>query len=479
MKYYLPLLLFFLQGNLAARAVQYTLSPVFNSQQTLFALRVQLEMVGDADGATQLQLPDQFGPANHLYRCISRIRSLSGQPIAFSADSLSVIVQHPPGALIHLSYEVKQDVPAPLMTAANSSRPFISGSNFQVIGAALFIIPLAPSDGYQVTFSWQQFPTNWMLHSSFGPEFQQQWSAPDVRWLESVFSGGADWRRYQTAVQGKPVFLTILGKKWSFTDSLLVEALQTIVACQREFWNDFDIPSYTVTLLPIDHPDQKVYYSGVGLSQSFATYATPEGLQLSHLQHLFHHELMHHWIGGEIRNGGAANDMQFAWFSEGFTEYFSWQNQLRCGFIDSTTFAHQITTRYFKALWQSPNAQQPNSWIADHFWDQPEARLLPYQRGFVMAFYLNQLIEQHSRGKRHLSDAMQKILAWYRTDNRTLIANHTMLLKILSTETGTNVELLYKKHILNGQLIPISNLNAPKGFLLKNSPDGYPVLAKK
>ena len=171
--------------------------------------------------------------------------------------------------------------------------------------------------------------------------------------------------------------------------------------------------------------------------------------------------------------------MQFAWFSEGFTEYFSWQNQLRCGFIDSTFYANQITDRYFQQFWQSPNAGQPNTWIADHFWDQQEARLLPYQRGFVMAFYLNQLIEGHSKGKRHLSDAMQKILTWYRIDNRTLMENHTMLLKIFSTETGTNAELLYKKHILDGQLIPISNMNAPKGFLLKISPDGYPVLAKK
>lgn len=476
MKYYLPLLLFFLQGDLAARAVQYTLSPVFNSQQTLLALRVQLEMMGDADGTTQLQLPDQFGPANHLYRCISRIRSLSSQSIAFSADSLSVIVQHLPGTSIQLSYEVKQDVPGTLMTATNSSRPFISGSNFQVLGAALFIIPLAPSDGYQITFTWQQFPTDWTLHSSFGPELQQQWSAPDVRWLESVFTGGADWRRYQTVVQGKPVFLTILGEKWAFSDSLLVETLRNIVACQRAFWNDFDIPSYTVTLLPIDQPDSKVYYSGVGLNQSFATCATPEGLQLSHLQHLFHHELMHHWIGGKIRNGGAANDMQFAWFSEGFTEYFSWQNQLRCGLIDSAYYAHQITARYFKTLWQSPNAQQPNSWIADHFWDQPEARLLPYQRGFVMAFYLNQLIEQHSRGKRHLSDAMQKILAWYSTDNRSLAESPTMLLKLITTETGENVDPLYKKYIVEGKLIPPSLLKAPQGFLLKIHAEGYPVL---
>jgi hypothetical protein len=96
-----------------------------------------------------------------------------------------------------------------------------------------------------------------------------------------------------------------------------------------------------------------------------------------------------------------------------------------------------------------------------------------------MAFYLNQLIEGHSKGKRHLSDVMQKTLAWYSTDNRTLMENHTMLLKILSTETGTNVELLYKKHILNGLLIAPSSLKAPSGFLLKNSPDGYPVLVKK
>lgn len=456
--------------------LQYTVSPVFDERQSLRALSVQLVCTGTEQGATLLELPGAFGGAQRLQRCISRLRCTTPGLLVMNPDSSQISIQHAPGDQIVLRYEVRQDVGASEWSVKNAFRPRIQAQAFHVLGAALLVRPFSQK-GYRVRIQWKDFPAHWPLWSSWGPDNSTE--APDTRWLEAVFAGGPDWRIHQTDVYGQPVQIALLGDEWPFSDSLFVARLKEIIQCQRDFWQDRNIPFFSITLMPLAAGQKGFVGTGVALQQSFSALATPsQALNWNTLQHLFHHEMMHHWIGGQIRNGGPPNDMRFAWFSEGFTEYFAWQNQLRCGSIDSAQYAAALNRRFFKTLWQMENAEAPNSFIENHFFENPEANALPYRRGLVLAFYLDQHIQKRSGGKKNLADAMVQLLDHYRKEDSDLYRNFDVWLQTISSALGKDARVLYQKHIVEGRLIPPNQFPAPPGFQLRVAAEGWPEILK-
>lgn len=449
----------------------------------MIALQVRLETTGDADGTTDIRLPSRFGAARHLYRGISRLRCASGHPVVQSPDSLSWLVQHPPGATLVMTYEVQQNWPGEHPDLRTMYHPRIGSDHFYALGAAVFAVPWS-EDGYSLVFTWNNFPPDWHVHCSLGPlndtTMSVSFSSPDARWLEALFTGGLGWRTYTTFIQERPVTLVLRGDRWAFSDRLVLQTLHDIVACQRGYWNDFGIPFYSVTLIPMAEEAGYLTYVGTGLINSFVTFAAPvEGFTLDELSRLFYHELMHHWIGNEIRNGGAPDDMQFAWFSEGFTEYCALMAPLQGGLVDSANFVQVVNERFFTGLWTLAGNNLPNSLVAERFFTEAAAHELPYLRGFVFAWYLDRLIEKKSNRKRSLQLVLRDLLAWYRHPERSISTHFDELMRVLSKETGQNVRHLHERHILRGELIPAKLLTAPAGFEIKVSPEGTPILRKK
>jgi predicted metalloprotease with PDZ domain len=464
----------------AQGTVTYIVSPVLDQSEHLVALKVQMNLMGDADGETQLRLPNVFGSANHLYRCFSRLRSESGHPILLSTDSLDVLVKHDANDSISISYEVCQDWEGAVPSTILAFRPWINAAAFHILGVGLFIAPYA-NRGYRVSVQWQGFPPNWLLHNSYGTmQMAQTWNADDARWMESVFIGGTGWRLLETKVADQPIYLAIRGDGWAFSDTAVLFLLNQTVAYQRFFWKDYAVPYYTVTIMPMKAPEGYTSYLGTGLIHSFAVFATPvTGFKLSDLDRLFHHELMHDWIGVKIRNGGQPNDMQLAWFSEGFTEYFSYLNQLSCGSLDTNTFIIAINERFFKGLWESKVAEQPNSYISANFFKHRDANELPYLRGFVFAYHLDRLIEQKSQNRHGLHDVLLEFLNYYYKENRDVLTGFEHFLSVLTKETGQNIKKMHEDYITNGKLIPSNQLLPMRGFSISVNGKGQPRMGLK
>jgi predicted metalloprotease with PDZ domain len=468
------------QYAIAERTVTYTISPVFAPSEHLIALKVQMNLLGDVDGETQLRLPNEFGAASHLYRCFSRLRSESGQVLLLSTDSLDVLVKHDANDYISISYEVIQDWKGAAPSVALAFRPWINSAAFHILGVGLFIAPYTKT-GYTVSVKWQGFPSDWLIHNSYGSRsIAQTWMVDDTRWMESVFIGGTGWRLLETQVASQPIHLAIRGDGWNFSDTAVLALLNQTVTYQRSFWQDYAIPYYTVTMVPLKSHDSYSSYLGTGLVHSFAVFATPvTDFELSDVALLFHHELMHDWIGVKIRNGGRPNDMQLAWFSEGFTEYFSYLNQLDCGMLDTSAYITVINQRFFKGLWESAVAEQPNSYIAANFFNNRGANELPYLRGFVFAYHLDRLMEKQTQNKRRLRDVMLEFLNYYYKGNRDVLTNFDHFVDILTKETGQNIKKMHEDYIITGKLIPSNQLIPMRGFSIRINEKGQPELGLK
>lgn len=464
-----------------ATAIRYEISPRFDDDA--LRLQVQVSFRGDADGLTEVALPFEFGSATGLFRCI-RIAGDAPAGSYFAADSSSFFVQHAPGQAVTLRYEVLQDFPGDYVSMRDGFRPVLRREWFHVLGNCLFLVPRGWKR-YEITLDWRDFPADWTLHNSFGSQQRQQYFECDnPHWLESVFVGG-DFRVLRTEVFGQPVYLALRGHDWAFADTSLLTLLHRTVALQRDFWRDRDIPYYTVTLLPLaPRPAMSgtrnlisYQYLGMGLTNSFAAFATPTpSLGLDDLCHLFHHELMHDWIGCKIRNGGASDDMRFGWFSEGFTEYFAYKNMLKGGFITPEQYVERLNFDFIEPLYTEPMGAVSNNLVAEGFFHCPDIAQLPYRRGCVFAFYLDNAIKKRTNGERGLHDFMLEMLDFYYEADRDLYTDFDFFLKNLSRHLGSDAGVLYDNYILRGQLIPLEAYELPPYWKIMRDTDGLPII---
>lgn len=448
-------------------------------------LQVHVWFAGDADGETELIIPTRFGNTDKLFRCIENLAfTTSGCRLRIDADTLFATVEHAPRQEVQLSYEVKQDYPGQNIPDDKAFRPVLQPGYFHILGNALFIAPKW-SEPYDLTFDWLNFPSNWLLHNSFGRKSDTRHiTFQNLHWLESVFVGG-DYRIHHADVAGKPVWFAIRGNDWGFSDDSLFSMLQRTMALQRDFWGDYELPCYSVTFTPFALNtagssgqvlvSAKLGYLGTGLTNSFAAFATPhKRLGVEDLYHLFHHELMHHWIGGKIRNGGLPNDMQLAWFSEGFTEYFALKNMLNGGFVTPDQYMEKLNDHFFDGLYHSPKREASNRAVADSFFIHRDFERLPYLRGCVFAFFLDNAIKTASNNQRDLHDLMLDMLEYYGRSDRDLLSNFDFFLETCSDYLQKDVAPLYQIHIQDGKLIPADAFILPSYLKMEVDEGGSP-----
>lgn len=472
-----------LSFSVFSRSLHYEISPLFGGET--LRLQVNLRFAGNTGGETELAVPTQFGGAGHLFRCIRDLRCTTpGARLRIDADTLFATLVHRAGEELTLSYTLVQDFPGSAVEGDRAFRPLLQASYFHVLGNTLFVAPKW-NETYEVSVDWRGFPPGWRLHGSVAPgETPRHFASPDLRWLESVFAGG-DYRLHRAEIRGKPLWMAVRGREWGFSDDSLFSMLVRTVTLQREFWQDFDAPFYSVVLTPLaSRPvaaagqvfvSTRISYLGTGLQHAFTAFATPHKLlEVKDLHHLFHHELMHEWIGGRIRNGCAGNDMQMAWFSEGFTEYFALKNMLKGGFLSAEQYMDRLNERIFRGLYRSPLREAPNSMVAARFFLDPEVETLPYQRGCVFAFFLDNAIKAGSAGQRNLHGLMIELLAYYDLPGRDLHGNFDFFLESCADYLKQDAEMLYRKHIVSGQLIPATAFALPPYLKMETDENGAP-----
>lgn len=167
----------------------------------------------------------------------------------------------------------------------------------------------------------ENFPPEWVLHSSFGKGPKQHVALRNAQLGYTIFSVGGDFRRYAFKVANQPVYFVTRGEWTQFTDDTLRNLFQKTVEGHRVFWQDFSDTLYSVTFLPIDDAPwsdkaKSASCGGSGLTNSFMSFATNNpGIDYDYIRYVYVHQLMHRWIGIKIEN---ANERKTVFVSEGF-----------------------------------------------------------------------------------------------------------------------------------------------------------------
>ncbi len=436
--------------------MSYQIKPLLNAKEP--RIEVVFKAIADKKGKLILNYDNEKWGESNLFHSIKIINSSDFDDVQILPDSSKIIISSKPNKELNIKYKIIQDQKGEIEDK-HTYRPIIQKEYFHLFGHRLFIFPTYFLDSKKskktIQLEWINNNPDFTIHNSFGKTLVQTISSPLEEIESSIFVGG-DFLTLESNINNNSLFF-VTRNEWKNIDIEKVNIdLTQIIKLQRDFWKDHSDSFYTVTMIPTfgvwNDEYRMLSYGGTGLTNSFACFATDNpGLTNNDLNYLFSHELFHNWIGSQIKN---ENEEEQYWFSEGFTEYYSYKLLLKGEFLNTVGFINKINNDILKPYYNSTVINMPNSEITnENFWSNIEYEKLPYYRGFLYAFYLDIKIKNIHNQNKSLDDLLKVFLSKCRDGN--LKFNHQLFISELEKFGIENYDIDFKKYILNGEPINI------------------------
>ncbi|MCE9523124.1 MAG: hypothetical protein K8S25_11925 [Alphaproteobacteria bacterium] len=430
-------------NSATAEEVKYTVAPVI-AGGALKAIAIEMELAGEPDGETEIQLPDAWSGKTDLIRGISEFRVSGGTVSAAAGDPpWRKRVRHAPNATLSIRYLVTQYwTGEPAANGQNEYRPIIRPGYFHLIGPTAFAKPnwsLATA----ITVKWKDVPRGWGFASNLD-EAGRPLNLADL--MQSVSVGG-DFR----VLRSGKLRVAIRGV-WPFSDDAFVKRIEPIVASHYKFWGDAREP-FLVTVLPLQYQPGTTSLGGTALEQAFAFFASPN-VDDKQLTRTLAHEHLHNWIPRRIGSMPQTDDTKDYWLSEGFTDFFTYRLLVRDGAMTveeaAKTFGDVLWTYGFSSARNAPNTQ-----VVQSFWSDAEVQSLPYRRGFLFAALADFRVRMASGGSKDLDDVMMGM----KQDAARLGGDIAPLARLLFLENmkklGVDVTTDVTRFVENGESIAL------------------------
>lgn len=267
---------------------------------------------------------------------------------------------------------------------------------FQADGRALLATPVLSMDSQvRVHIDWGDKID---IANSYGvSENQQSFSTTILNLQQGIFIGGKELHFEKISVMGSDVF--VLFKPLIDNRDQIIEKIRSVIENQRTLYKQNDFPQYLVSILK----DRK---SGGAMAflNACSIYLADDVGALEQLNWYFAHEHFHNFHGIRVNTHHTTED--FAWFIEGFTEYYSNLTNLRAGVYGESDFVKVINQTI-----QEYNQVLKNNSSLERF---------PYVKGHLLALHLDNLIFKKSKGKHNLDDFMKDVYKTFYLDKKLL-----------------------------------------------------------
>lgn len=433
--------------------------------------KIALDFVTGSESSTAIQLPKEFGSFSNAYRYVAVQKGRNIDAVSIDAEDSSVVhLTHKPNQPLSFIYHLKNALQDSLPGKQPAYSIIIKPNYFNIPGHVLFAYPKKDStQAVNIKINWINYPKGWNNINSFGTNktVQNLSNTPLPEFVSSIWCGG-DFRVYMFDVNKRPVYFAIRGQ-WKFKDAAMQNMIRQTISAQRAFWNDYNISRYTVTLMPFLTEDPYSYsYQGTGLTNSFATWATNnQQTSPATLSYLYNHELMHHWIGHTIEN--EQPEELLYWFSEGFTDYYTWRNMMDSKFITPAQYNRSFDS-VLAVHYSNPLNESNNNRIKEEFWSDGRIQKLPYNRGRIFAFYLDALLKKQTAGQKDLKMVMKELLIVCRSERKKF--STSLLVETVKRTTNIDISSPIEEYINNGKFITLEEWNnvIPDGFVIDDVP---------
>lgn len=356
--------------------------------------------------STFVVLPSTWAGSANLRASIKNLKVSEPAWFVPTTQANQILVYHGRGEQVKLRYQFE---PTASMTDDQSFIPVkLDEHSLHLIGSAFLLIPFfGTATEVPVEFEWH-LPEQWKLASSHGVGTKVQTeSAKLYELMETFFVGGPNLRIYETEIQGRAVNYAIQDR-WIFSDEDYISQSSRIIETARDLFEDHEFPYFLVNLAGFQQARRAEVYEGVALTNGVSMRMSERADLKAQAGPLVSHECTHSWIGHKIVSA-YSNKGTFAWFDEGFTEYFSWIVNVRSGLW---TY-HDYVEHFNQNMWDyhdSDVCSTPNSGIEQNFWSCKKTQRLPYLRGAMIARRWDNIMRNQSGTRLRLVDVMKKLI---------------------------------------------------------------------
>jgi predicted metalloprotease with PDZ domain len=382
--------------------LRYTFTPNFTTSSP--SLHVVLAFQGSATGSSRLILPTTWAGQRDLFDAIHNLKSDDSSTVIKTTDDDGVrMLQYPPTSTVRISYDLVNDWTEPLRHP-KEFRVVIQDTHAILNGQNGLIHPeIGQTDQVETTFRWQKLPRNWVVASSFGTgrnneHFHGEWRVV----YNAIFSAG-DFRLTRLESGGETLTLAARGS-WIFSDRQAADEIQSIFSVERKFWSETKPNRFLVILTPYDQDTGSS--DGTVFSDAFLLYLSRNQTFLTDEKAILAHEVFHTW--NPYRMGRPAGEAT-EWFTEGFTRYYQERILLEAGLVTYPEYVARLN-KTLTAYWSSPDRNwSQRQWLDREHTGNAESKL-PYDRGAMIALWLDQRIRKNSSNQRSLDNRMFALL---------------------------------------------------------------------
>lgn len=347
--------------------------------------------------------PD-FGGQTDIFNVIKNIRATDREVLKVDEANRRITIHHNGAKKHRLTYEIDGSLLVDQPTMASQTelfRPVITKGILTLVDKQ-FALEITDGSNPLVSFRWRSYPGHVTYFNSVHPS-QTNPSEKISHYYDNfskmmcfVMGDNIDVEKYN--IMGIPYYC-VTTKEDKYGNDLqesLIPFFESYFPSIHRFWNDTDFPFYFLSVTALQNNQAEIGGGGFGIKNGFVmklgrTFGRWE-------KYVTAHETAHTWVGIKMMLGKDSFDHQ--WFGEGFNDYTTIINLANSKIYGEEEFLHYLNEENFKQHYESKIKGAHNNSIAANYWtDYANYGKLPYRRGFIYAFYLDNQIRLVSDGK--------------------------------------------------------------------------------
>ncbi len=380
-----------------------------------------------------------------------------------------MVVKFKPGQPMILRYDIVDTYQSTRGLRGELFRPLIQNDYLYVHGINLFLEPHFRSQSGRITqeVTWVSKPP-FRIFQSYDPDNPGSTTSTGdpESFRMTLITGSTDLIVERSDAHGIRNYLVLRKHKDPEFNPSVNQFFTRFNSSSRAFWKDYSDTYYSLILQPYQHATRRI--SGIAMLNGFlGKFHGDSTLKQDQIQ-VLGHEMSHHWTGVKITMSTAHQ-----WFDEGFTDYITLFTLVSSGLMSPQQFETEIN-RIIKSLYTSEARLTPNDKVFENYWKMGDHNKLPYWRGSLFAFYLDNQIALQSKGKKSIRDLMLQIFQFVNQQPPGYSITMDDFIRIASSLVSqTSLKQALDRYILEGTPIPF-NTSMLQSFYQVDQEGGLP-----
>ncbi|MEO0478377.1 MAG: hypothetical protein AAF196_02730 [Planctomycetota bacterium] len=451
------------------------------------ATRVTVRFRGDPSGQSVCSIAERWGGSSSEGEWFRGFEATSdsGEVALAVTSPTRVVLAHEPGAIVELTYRLV-DLPGSF-ARIDDYRPIRSATSFMMVPSLGLFLPEhvgVAADGrpevVDVEFEWEGVEDlGWRAFSSFGPdEGPHRAQLPKARLLETLLVAGS--RDHAVLEDGRGQLGVVeIGANAAFTANQLASSLEVILRGVRKWFRAREDSWYLVGYAPAGEVvEGRVGLGGTALENSFVFFFDPSVDLRSDpdlfrsVAHVLCHEVIHRWNGGLFQIAEPDYEGQGSWFTEGFTEWIARWVLVAMEVYGVDGYREALNERIYQYE-SNPDRDRPFREVIEQAGDGSSANALAYQRGELVAFWVDDQVRRQTDGSESLRDLFGELSRLGRRGDR--VVPEEFIWDWVAQRCGVEFVDEVRRVIAEGGRVPLPKKLFERPFVLVDGPQGFPI----